>query len=319
MSQTKAKKSAARKSSSNTNNSKQKIKKQRFYAIRSCASLQSPAVFTNEEDCSFYIDDKNQGGDADDHDPPAVYQVFDSMLEAVDYLGYTSNNPNTNTTTDAKEETENDDKPKKKSSEFKTFTTLDEAVQYLGTTTNNQKPTSAAKDGENKQTSTPTNTTTTTTTTAATTTTANNKETSVYSVSFPKPPANLSLEQREVDGQVVVKEGLEQDSKTISKGDQVMALVNTIPTRNKSVEEVVAAIQAADRPLSLLFQRRRQKNKPKRSILRCVCARKRSFARIRVTSPHGSRLKSVFFDVCYKMNTDGETSIDNNKRISVFA
>jgi hypothetical protein len=54
-------------------------KGQRFWAIRKCDSLKSPAIFTDWDDCSFYVDQS-------ENDCKLAYKEFDSGLEALNYL-----------------------------------------------------------------------------------------------------------------------------------------------------------------------------------------------------------------------------------------
>ena len=52
-----------------------------FYAIRKCESLSSPAIFTNWEDCSFYLEEQNETTGS-----KIEYMEFSSGLDALNYI-----------------------------------------------------------------------------------------------------------------------------------------------------------------------------------------------------------------------------------------
>ena len=51
----------------------------RFYAIRHCDSLRSPAIFTSWSDCHFYLD-------INESDDTLMYQSFDNIFQAIEYI-----------------------------------------------------------------------------------------------------------------------------------------------------------------------------------------------------------------------------------------
>jgi hypothetical protein len=56
----------------------------RYWAIRQCDSLKSPAIFSNWEDCNFYLD-------ARENDVQVDYRRFDDIDGAVAYAFKTTN------------------------------------------------------------------------------------------------------------------------------------------------------------------------------------------------------------------------------------
>ena len=62
----------------------------KFYAIQRCGSLESPVIFTNWNDCSYYVEQMNndEGDDGrvnDDHDD-VLYKEFDNIIDAVQFI-----------------------------------------------------------------------------------------------------------------------------------------------------------------------------------------------------------------------------------------
>ena len=54
-------------------------KRQHYYAILKCDSLNSPAIFSDWGDCQFYVEEEN-------NDEMAIYKIFDTLGEAVLYI-----------------------------------------------------------------------------------------------------------------------------------------------------------------------------------------------------------------------------------------
>jgi hypothetical protein len=78
-------------------NSKSPSSFSKFWVIRRCDSLKSPAIFSAWEDCSFYVD-------ADENDGDVTYRSFDELCDAVLYafpsVDQSNSNSNSNSNTD---------------------------------------------------------------------------------------------------------------------------------------------------------------------------------------------------------------------------
>jgi hypothetical protein len=62
-------------------------KSTQYYAIRQCDSLDGPAVFTSWKDCSFYLEGEDDNdNDNTDKGRPVIYEIFQDMLRAVNYI-----------------------------------------------------------------------------------------------------------------------------------------------------------------------------------------------------------------------------------------
>ena len=77
---------------STPNNNNDTNKQQYYWAIRQCDSLKSPAIFSNWEDCSFYLD-------ASENDVQVDYRKFNDMEGAVAYAFKNHTTTTTTTTT----------------------------------------------------------------------------------------------------------------------------------------------------------------------------------------------------------------------------
>ena len=67
----------------------------KFYAVQRCDSLESPVIFTNWNDCSYYVaanrhkqgEEEEEAKDNDDNDDEDIlYKEFDNIIDAVQFI-----------------------------------------------------------------------------------------------------------------------------------------------------------------------------------------------------------------------------------------